>query len=106
SLRWGLAQGQWTFKTDSAYDFLKKTEEYSLKGVVENIKAPVFVGDAQNDMFFMGQAEKLAKKLGKLSTYHLFENILGAGEHCQIGASVLMNQVSLDWLEDVFSKIK
>ncbi|KAI6758686.1 hypothetical protein HG530_010926 [Fusarium avenaceum] len=106
SLRWGLAQGQWTFKTDSAYDFLKKTEQYSLKGVVKNIKAPVFVGDAQNDMFFMGQAEKLAKELGKLATYHLFENVLGAGEHCQIGAPVLMNQVSLDWLEDVFSKIQ
>jgi pimeloyl-ACP methyl ester carboxylesterase len=106
SLRWGLAQGQWTFKTDSAYDFLKKTKEYSLKGLVKNIKAPVFVGDAQNDMFFMGQAGKLAKELGKIGTYHLFENILGAGEHCQIGASVLMNQVSLDWLEDVFSKIQ
>ncbi|KAM0190747.1 hypothetical protein ACHAPI_009273 [Fusarium lateritium] len=106
SLRWGLAQGQWTFKTHSAYDFVKKTEQYSLKGLVKKIKAPVFVGDAESDIFFLGQAKQLAKKLGKLGTHHIFENLLGAGEHCQVGASVLMNQVSLDWLEDIFSKIQ
>ncbi|KAF5002772.1 hypothetical protein FGRMN_170 [Fusarium graminum] len=105
SLRWGVDQGEWTFKTHSAYDFVKQAQQYTLKGLVHKIKAPVFVGDAESDMFFPGQAEKLAKELGELGTYHLFKNVVGAGEHCQAGASVLMNQVSLDWLEDVFAKI-
>ncbi|KAI1069177.1 hypothetical protein LB507_008703 [Fusarium sp. FIESC RH6] len=102
TLRWGVNQGEWTFKTQSAYDFVKKAEDYTLKGLTQKIKAPVFVGEAKSDVFFEGQAAKLAKELGDRATYHVFEDILGAGEHCQIGASVLMNQVSLDWLEDVF----
>jgi dienelactone hydrolase len=104
AIRWGINQGEWTFKTHSAYEFVAKTQEYTLKGFVDKIKAPVFVGEAESDLFFDGQATKLAKELGDRGTYHLFKNILGAGEHCQIGASVSMNQVSLDWLEDVFAK--
>ncbi|CZS82818.1 unnamed protein product [Fusarium graminearum] len=102
TMRWGLNQGEWTFKTHSAYDFVKTAQDYTLEGYIQNIKAPVFVGEARSDVFFEGQAAKLAKELGKLATHHVFEDLLGAGEHCQIGASVLMNQVSLDWLEDVF----
>jgi pimeloyl-ACP methyl ester carboxylesterase len=102
TLRWGINQGEWTFKTHSAYEFVKKAQDYTLEGYTEKIEAPVFVGEARSDVFFEGQAAKLAKELGKLATYHVFEDLLGAGEHCQIGASVLMNQVSLDWLEDVF----
>jgi alpha/beta superfamily hydrolase len=104
TIRWGINQGEWTFKTHSAYDFVSKAQEYTLKGLVDKIKTPVFVGEAESDIFFEGQATKLAKELGDLGTYHMFKNVLGAGEHCQIGASVLMNQVSLDWLEDVFAR--
>jgi alpha/beta superfamily hydrolase len=104
TIRWGINQGEWTFKTHSAYDFVSKAQEYTLKGLVDKIKTPVFVGEAESDIFFEGQATKLAKELGDLGTYHMFKNVLGAGEHCQIGASVLMNQVSLDWLEDVFTR--
>ena len=103
TIRWGLNQGEWTFKTHSAYDYAIMTQRYTLKGLVEKIKAPVFVGEAESDMFFDAQATKLAQELGELGTYHLFTNVLGAGEHCQIGASTTMNQVSLDWLEDIFS---
>jgi pimeloyl-ACP methyl ester carboxylesterase len=104
TIRWGINQGEWTFKTQSAYDFASMAQEYTLKGLVDKIKAPVFIGEAESDLFFDGQATKLAKELGDLGTYHLFKNVLGAGVHCQIGASVSMNQVSLDWLEDIFAK--
>ncbi|KAL4732778.1 hypothetical protein ACLX1H_001798 [Fusarium chlamydosporum] len=87
SMRWGINQGEWTFKTRSAYDFVTKAQKYSLKGIIQNIKAPVFIGNAESDMFFGGQAEKLAKELGKLGTFHIFENVQGAGEHCQVGSS-------------------
>lgn len=70
---------------------------------MDKIKAPVFVGDGQNDMFFPGQAKELTKQLGSRATYHLFETASGAGFHCQVGGYVLMNQVSLDWLLDVFA---
>ena len=106
TVRWGLNQGEWTFKTQSAYDYAVQTQRYTLKGIVDKIKVPVFIGEAESDIFFAGQATKLADELGDLATYHLFSNLDGAGEHCQIGASVLMNQVSLDWLEDVFANIQ
>ncbi|KAH7234889.1 Alpha/Beta hydrolase protein [Fusarium redolens] len=103
TLRWGIDQGKWSFKTHSAYTLLKRSEAFTLKGMVDKIKAPVFVGDGQNDMFFPGQAKELAKQLGSRATYHLFETVQGAGLHCQVGGYVFMNQVSLDWLEDVFA---
>ncbi|KAI1384756.1 2,6-dihydropseudooxynicotine hydrolase [Hypoxylon trugodes] len=103
STRWGLEQGIWSYKASSAYDWVTKVEKYTLDGVIQNITTPVFVGDAQNDMFFPGQAKKLAEKLGDLATYHLFEAVDGAGEHCSLGAAVLSAQVVLDWFEDKIS---
>ncbi|KAL9560982.1 hypothetical protein ACKAV7_014826 [Fusarium commune] len=103
NLRWGIDQGEWSFKTDSAYTLLEKSQGFTLKGIVDKIKAPVFVGDGQNDMFFPGQAKELTQQLGSRATYHLFETVSGAGLHCQVGGYVLMNQVSLDWLKDVFA---
>ncbi|KAF4960155.1 hypothetical protein FGADI_1174 [Fusarium gaditjirri] len=84
-LRWGIDQGEWSFKTHSAYTLLQKSERFTLKGIMDKIKAPVFVGDGQNDMFFPGQAKELTKQLGSRATYHLFETASGAGLHCQVG---------------------
>ncbi|KAI0840415.1 2,6-dihydropseudooxynicotine hydrolase [Hypoxylon sp. FL0890] len=101
--RWAIQQGLWSFKTTSAFQWFKKTQQYTLDGIVQNITAPVFVADAQSDMFFPGQAKELAQKLGDRATYHLFENIDGAGEHCSMGAAVLSAQVVLDWFQEVVS---
>ncbi|KAF4455759.1 hypothetical protein F53441_1958 [Fusarium austroafricanum] len=103
AVRWGIQQGKWTFKTHSAYDFLQQSQAYTLKDLIDRIKAPVFIGDGQDDIFFPGQAKELAKHLGSQGTHHFFETIQGAGMHCQVGGYVLMNQVSLDWVEDVFA---
>jgi hypothetical protein len=99
--RWAIQQGMWAFNTPTPYEWLIKLPAYTLEGVVQNIKAPVFVGDAQNDLFFQGQPKMLADKLGDLATYHLFADEDGAGEHCSLGAAVLLNQVALDWFEGI-----
>ncbi|KAF4960806.1 hypothetical protein FSARC_10358 [Fusarium sarcochroum] len=75
NIRWGIDQGKWSFKTESAYEFLEKSEAYTMEGIVNKIKAPVFVSDGQSDMFFPGQAKELARQLGDLATYHFSENI-------------------------------
>ena len=103
SVRWSIQQGLWSFNTDSPFDWLTKIQAYTLKDVVKNIKAPVFVGDAQNDIFFPGQAKQLASELGSLAHYHLFKNIDGVGEHCSTGGYVLANQVVLDWFQELIS---
>ncbi|KAI1476947.1 2,6-dihydropseudooxynicotine hydrolase [Daldinia eschscholtzii] len=101
SVRWGIQQGLWAFKETSAFAWATKVEQYTLDDVVGNITAPVFVADADNDMFFKGQAKILADKLGDRATYHVFKSADGAGEHCSLGAAVLSGQVILDWFQDV-----
>lgn len=102
SAKWGIEQGIWSFKAETPFDWFSKAQGYTLEGVVDQITAPVFVGDADNDMFFPGQAKELADRLGPdRATYHLFTSADGAGEHCSLGAAVFSNQVILDWFEDV-----
>ncbi|XXG97506.1 DNA-dependent ATPase mgs1 [Hypoxylon texense] len=96
AIRWALEQGLWSFKAASPFEFASEVEKYTPDGIVQNIATPVFVAAAQEEMFFAGLAELLAEKLGDLATYHLFESIDGAGEHCSLGASVLSSQVVLD----------
>jgi dienelactone hydrolase len=103
SVRWSLEQGMWSFNITSPYKFLKAAQEYNLAAVAHKIKAPVFVGDAQGDDFFPGQAKKLKSTL-EAPTYHLFKSSDGAGDHCSVGASALLQQVTLDWFENVLGQ--
>ncbi|CAM1503208.1 Fc.00g079840.m01.CDS01 [Cosmosporella sp. VM-42] len=104
--RWAIEQGTWSFNTTSPYEWVKQTEAYTLDKVVDKIRTPVFVGDAQNDMFFAGQPKILVDRLGDLATHHKFTNAEGAGEHCSVGAAVQQNQVVLDWFQDLIEKKK
>lgn len=97
--RWAIQQGMWAFKAQTPFEWATKSKLYSVKGLTSNITAPVFVGDAENDQFFAGQAPILAKHLGDKATYRMFTNLEGSGEHCSVGGSVLANQVILDWFE-------
>jgi len=101
SLRWGAEQGLWSFKIRSGYDFLQKAAQMTMEGLTGKIKVPVFVGAAENEQFFKGQPEQLKAALGDQATYFPFRAADGAGEHCQVGAAVLLNQVVFSWLEGV-----
>ncbi|KAI1336717.1 alpha/beta-hydrolase [Xylariaceae sp. FL0016] len=101
SAKWGIEQGLWAFNTRSAFEWLTEAQNYTLDGIVDQITAPVFVGDAQADMFFPGQAKQLAEHLGDRATYKMFESIDGAGEHCSLGAAVYSSQVIMDWFQDI-----
>jgi hypothetical protein len=98
--RWFLDQGLWAFNTHSPFDFLTQLKSYNLKGVVGNIRCKAFVAEADQDDSLPGQAKELADMLGDKATYHLFASSDGAGQHCSLGASVLLNQVMLDWFLD------
>lgn len=101
SARWALQQGLWSFNTLSPFDFVTRAQAYNLTGVAGEIDVPVFVGDAPDDTFFPGQARELAEAVGGEATYHRYDAVDGTGLHCSAGASVLQNQVVLDWFEDV-----
>lgn len=101
NIRWGIQQGLWSFNCKTPFEWLTAIQSYTLEGLTQNVTTPIFIGDSQNDLFFPGQAKKLADHLGDLATYHLFTNAEGAGEHCSTGASVLQSQVILDWFQGI-----
>lgn len=104
--RWVVDQGLWAFETTSPFDWFTQLGAYSLDGLFDKITCPVFVGDGQDDTSIPGQAPVVAKALGDLATLYQFNNSLGAGQHCQLGAEPYLAQVSLDWFQDVLDKKK
>lgn len=104
TIRWGIEQGLWSFNMRSATEFVTEAQKYTLDEVVDKIQCPVFIGDAENDHFFPGECKRLGDRLGNLATYHLFKNENAAGEHCQVGATQLMNQVAFDWYLQLLRK--
>jgi pimeloyl-ACP methyl ester carboxylesterase len=97
TLRWGIEQGLWSFKTKSTYEFLQMTKMYNLSDVIHKIKIPVWTADAELEGFFVGQSAKVKEALGSQATYHLFKG--AAGYHCQLGAFEELNRVMFSWLK-------
>jgi dienelactone hydrolase len=102
-LRWYLEHGLWCFRVETPYDFFVAARAYTLDGVAERIACPVLVCAAAEDHLNPGQAEELASALGDLATLRSFTAEESAGSHSHPGASMLMNGVVFDWLEDALN---
>ncbi|KAI9692431.1 MAG: hypothetical protein M1822_006662 [Bathelium mastoideum] len=110
--RWGVSHGLWSLSDGAPdsfydskepitpYDFFSKMRRFSLEDVVDKIQCPVLVADAESDLFFKGQPEELASKLGRKGEWTEFKNVDGAGEHCHSGAGLLRAQVVFDWFQN------
>ena len=105
AMRWAVQQGMWSFNAQTPFIWMTRAQEYSMAGLTQDIRVPVFVGDAQDDAFFPGQAKILANEIGNRSSYHFFSAEDGAGEHCSIGASVMEGQVLLDWFHKILKRM-
>jgi hypothetical protein len=88
----------------SPFDWFSQLGAFSLDGLYSKITCPVFVGDGQDDMQVPGQAQIVADTLGDRATLYKFNNSLGAGQHCQLGAEPYLAQVNLDWFQGVLDK--
>lgn len=104
SLRWGIEQGLWSFNVDSATEWMNLVKPMTLKGVEDQIQCPIWAGEAQNDQFLLGQPEKVRDALGDKATYVTLTSADAAGNHCHVGAQVLLNQLVFDWFENIVSK--
>lgn len=98
-VRWAIAQGLYTFGCQSPSEWLKKTRDYRLEGVVERISCPMLVVESEADTKVQGQSTKLFEALVCPKTFMLFTAAEGAGEHCQIGSPALSNERIFSWLE-------
>ena len=93
---WGLDYGLWAFKTHSPSEFFDLTKQYKIEDVVHQIDMPVFVGDAEFENIFKGQAQKVKDALGERGTFHEFMGV--AGYHCQSGAQQELARSIFAWL--------
>ncbi|KAH8649981.1 Alpha/Beta hydrolase protein [Xylariales sp. PMI_506] len=100
--KWAIEQGLFSFRTPSSYDLFVEINKMTLKHVIHQVKCPVWVGDAEIDIFFKGQPEKVKEALGEQATLCELTNEDGAGAHCHFGALSLSTQTFLDWMNDVF----
>ncbi|KAF2187380.1 hypothetical protein K469DRAFT_705070 [Zopfia rhizophila CBS 207.26] len=71
-LRWAISQGLWSFKVRTPAAFLKLAKNYSLAGIADRIRCPVFVGDAVDDLFLKGQPAAMRDALEDRATHVVF----------------------------------
>jgi pimeloyl-ACP methyl ester carboxylesterase len=106
NIRFNIKHGMWTTGTRSPYELIVGARKYTTKGILNNIKCPSLVLDAEKDDSFPGQPKKVYDGLTTVDAaskkYILFTEEEGAEEHCQCGAPALTNQRIFDWLDDTF----
>ncbi|TCO55223.1 alpha/beta hydrolase family protein [Actinocrispum wychmicini] len=103
TVRWALRNGVWTFGASSSADYIRKTKPYTLAGIAQQIACPTLVLDAENDIFFRGEAARVYEALTCPKELVVGTEAEGAGEHCHMGAMLLTHQRVFDWLDENFS---
>lgn len=100
-VRWGIEQGLWSFNVSSPWQWLHQTKAFAMEGIAEKVKCHAWIGDAAEDLFFLGQPLKIHEVLGEKSTLRRFTAADGASNHFHCGSSVLINQVVFDWFDSI-----
>jgi pimeloyl-ACP methyl ester carboxylesterase len=104
NMRFNLNHGMWTTGTNSPFELIQGSKQYSVKNIAQNIKCPTLVLEAERDDSFPGQPKKVYDALRCPKKYILFTTEEGAEEHCQSGAPAVSSQRIFDWLDEVFVK--
>ncbi|KAM0418794.1 hypothetical protein ACHAPT_012304 [Fusarium lateritium] len=98
TVRWGILQGLWSFKTTSPYDFFQLARKYTLKGgITDKIQMPVWIADGEYETTLPGQSQLVKNALSDRAELHVFNG--SAGYHCQTGAPQELNRVMFAWLD-------
>jgi pimeloyl-ACP methyl ester carboxylesterase len=100
SLRWAITQCVWSFGASSIADLLAKTRQATIDGVVAQIQCPCLVLEAEGDMFFRGQPQKIYDSLKAPKQLFKFTSEDGAENHCQSGALAYKDEVVFNWLDE------
>ena len=106
NIEFNMKHGMWTTGSNSPYDMITGAKKYSVKDTLNNITCPTLVLEGEKDDSFPGQPKKVYDSLVSVppsfKKYILFTVEEGAEEHCQSGASGLVNQRIFDWLDETF----
>ena len=103
ALRWAIIQrGFWVQGVDSLSEYLKISEDYSLKEVVSQIRCPTLLSWAESDPLSWN-AELIYDRLRSEKELVRFYDAEGAGDHCETKARPLFHQRAFDWLDDTLA---
>jgi alpha-beta hydrolase superfamily lysophospholipase len=105
NLRWAIEHGCWAFRAATPYEFLRRAQAMTLRGIAKQVECPVLVCEAEDDRFFSGQPAALLDALGDRATYRKLTGADAAGEHCHVGASDVLGRVVMDWLEEILPAV-
>lgn len=96
--RWIHDHLKCSFQEKNAFECFRRISKMTLDdGVAEKIKMPAFIGDAADDIFFLGQPPKVAAAIGSSATLFEFTNKNAAAAHCASGALTYQNQIIWEW---------
>lgn len=88
------------YNSDSYYDTISSVLDYKLDAeTAAKIKAPLLITSPENEQFWPGQSEALAKLTPEVSEIVEFTEAEGADGHCQPLARTLTNERVFDWLD-------
>jgi pimeloyl-ACP methyl ester carboxylesterase len=101
---WGITHGMYAMGVPTPRAYLAATLAYNLRsGVAEAIACPTLVCEAEGDLFFKGQPQKLFDHLTCPKTMLRFSESEGAGDHCHVGAHRVALGRMYDWLDETLS---
>jgi pimeloyl-ACP methyl ester carboxylesterase len=101
--RWFFENGMWTFGAATPSELILAIKPYTLDGIIDQIRCPVLVIDAEDDQFMGNQPQVVYEKLSAPKELMKFSMEFGAGLHCQIGAYAISSEKIFDWLATKFS---
>jgi hypothetical protein len=99
------AERTWNFRarpynSESYFDTIKSVLEYTLdKETAAKIATPLLITSPENEQFWPGQSEQLAKLTSEVSEVVNFTEAEGADGHCQPLARTLTHERVFDWLD-------
>lgn len=99
--RWFFNNGMMVFDVDTPADVMLTIRKYTLKDVVQYIKADMLIIDSEADYSLKGQAKKLYDNLKSPKDFYFFTKDQSAQAHCQMGAITISNEVIFNWLDKI-----
>jgi pimeloyl-ACP methyl ester carboxylesterase len=103
ALRWAIVQRAfWVHGIDSLSEYMRISQDYSLKEVAGHIRCPTLLTWAESDPLSWN-AERIYGSLRCPKEMIRFTDVEGAGDHCEAKARTLFHQRAFDWLDDTLS---
>jgi pimeloyl-ACP methyl ester carboxylesterase len=72
NIRFNIKHGMWTAGVNTPFELIQKSKEYTIKDIVQNIKSPTLVLEAEKDDSFPGQPKKVYDALTCPKSYIRF----------------------------------